>query len=100
MRVTYEGAELADNTKVSQFKVAVGNMLVFKQEKIALNQVSKIKVHNIEDEVFFEQYQYQWPCGHYIGQAGIVAHIKAVIAKGEYAIKCPFELPNATKCNF
>jgi hypothetical protein len=99
MRLTYEGAELNNNIKISQFNVVVGNMLVFRQEKINLNQVSKIIVHDIEDEVFFEKYQYQWPCGHYIGQAGIVAHIKSVIDSGESVIRCPFEI-NGAKCGF
>jgi hypothetical protein len=75
-------------------------MLTFRQEKVNLSQISKIIVHNIEDEIFYEQYQYQWPCGHYIGQAGIVAHIKAVISNSECVIRCPFELENGNKCGF
>lgn len=56
-------------------------MLTFTQHKIDLSKVSKILVHNIEDPIYCEEYTYQWPCGHYIGQAGINAHIKAVISR-------------------
>lgn len=90
MRLSYEGAELANNAKLSDFNVAIGNELVFIQDKIALSQVTELKVNNVEDPVYCEDYTYEWPCGHSIGQAGIAAHIRAVISQGQTEIRCPF----------
>lgn len=58
MRLTYEGAELANNARLSDFNVVIGNELVFKQDRIALNQVTELKVNNVEDPVFCEEYTY------------------------------------------
>ena len=58
MRLSYEGAELENNARLSEFNVAIGNELVFKQDKIMLSQVTELKVNNVEDPVFCEDYTY------------------------------------------
>lgn len=58
MRLTYEGAEFSNNAKLSDFNVVIGNELVFKQDRITLSQVTELKVNNVEDPIFCEEYTY------------------------------------------
>ena len=47
MILTYEGEELNNGTKISEFNIAIGNQLIFKQSKTPITAISRIKAHII-----------------------------------------------------
>lgn len=47
MVLTYEGEELNNGNKISEFNIAIGNLLIFKQSKTPMTAISRIQAHFI-----------------------------------------------------
>jgi hypothetical protein len=51
MELSYEGAVIANNQRLSEFNVAVGACITFKQQKISLDKVANIVAVNEDDPI-------------------------------------------------
>jgi hypothetical protein len=51
MSLSYEGVKLANNASISSVNVVVGSQLVIKQEKMSVEQISRViaDVHGIDE---------------------------------------------------
>jgi hypothetical protein len=99
MELTYEGATIANNQRLSEFNIAVGNFITFKQQKIGLNQVANIVAVSEDDPISGETTLVtKMSCGHAIARDTMIALIRSLLDEKKFEIRCPNVDENGGNC--